>query len=211
MMHSTDPWSPKPTPPDGQGTTERQAEPQALNQPKPEAAQNESQSNQEQSATTAIHSAKALAPAQQKPRAEKPSALARAIGAARLVLPVVQKALPLLEGNVAMAAANFLTPSPRPVDLEPVRTAIGKLQADHRTLRGQAADQKALLNSIEAELTSVKESIDRNDSEIRELAEAQLNLSRRLTRLVWMIFILLTLSIAFTTLVCVRLAYILRL
>jgi hypothetical protein len=209
MMHPRDPWSPGPTGPDETGTTERKAEPQAHAQPIPETAHKEGEADREQSAKAAAPPAKALA--SQKPHPEKPTALSRAIGVARVVLPVVQKVLPLLEGNVVSAAANLFASTPRPVDLEPVRSAIGKLQAEQRTLRGQVADQKSSLNSIEEELATVKEGIERNTSEIRELAEAQLNLSRRLTRLVWMIFILLALSIAFTTLVCVRLAYILRL
>ncbi len=208
-MHPIDPWSPGPARPVETGKTEREAEPQAPRQPLPEPAHKEDRATREQYAKAALPPATALA--SQKPHPEKPTALSRAIGIARVVLPVVQKVLPLLEGNVVSAAANLLSPASRPVDLEPVRSAIGKLQADQRTLRGQVTDQKSTLNSIEEELTTIKEGIERNTSEIRELAEAQLNLSRRLTRLVWMIFILLTLSIAFTTLVCIRLAYILRL
>jgi hypothetical protein len=209
MMHSNDPWAPGPRRPDGKGTTEQVAEPQAPAQPKPEIAREEDRTDREEPAKAAVSPAKSLAP--QKPRPEKPSAFAWAVGAARVVLPVVQKMLPLLEGNVVSAAANLLAPSPRPVDLEPVRAAIGKLQTEQRTLRGQVADQKTALNSIAEELSTIKEGIDRNTAEIRELAEGHLNLRRKLMRLVWMIFILLVLSIAFTTVVCIRLAYILRL
>jgi hypothetical protein len=209
MTHPRDPWLPGPTRPDEKETAERETEPQAHTQPIPEAVPKDDPANREQFAKSAVPPAKALAT--QKPHPDKPSAFARAIGAVRVVLPVVQKVLPLLEGNVVSAAANLLAPAPHPVDLEPVRSAIGKLQADQRTLRSQVADQKSSLNSIEEELATVKEGLERNTSEIRELAEAQLNFRRRMTRLVWMIFILLALSIAFTTLVCVRLAYILRL
>jgi hypothetical protein len=163
----------------------------------------------EQTVDTAAAAAKGLA--RQNSRPERPSALSRAIGAARVVLPVVQKVLPLLEGNVATAAANLLAPAPRPVDLEPVKTAIGKLQAEQRMLRGQVTDQKRSLESVEYELTAIKAGLDRNSAELRELAEDQLKLRRRLTRLAWMMFILLFLSLALTALICVRLAFILRL
>ena len=209
MMHSMDPWAPGPKRRDGKGATEQEAEPQAPTQPKPEIAHEEVRTDREEPAKAAMSLARALTP--QKPRPEKPGAFTRVIGAARVVLPIMQKMLPLLEGNVASAAANLLAPSSRPVDLEPVRAAIGKLQTEQRILRGQVADQKTALNSIGEELAIIKEGIDRNTSEIRELAEAHLNLRRKLTRVVWMIFILLVLSIAFTTVVCIRLAYILRL
>src|SRR3954466_14384171 len=45
--------------------------------------------------------------ARQGSRPQKPSGFGRAVGAVRAALPVVQKLLPLLEGNVAFAAANF--------------------------------------------------------------------------------------------------------
>jgi hypothetical protein len=208
-MHPIDPWGPGPRRPEQKGSTEPEAKSQGSTLPNAEAHQNEDPATRSQSAQHAAHPTKALA--EHKTRSDRPSALSRAIGAAKFVLPVVQKVLPLLEGNVASAAANLLTSSPRPVDLEPVKGAIGKLQAEQRTLRGQVTDQKILLNSIEADLSTIKEGIERNSLELRELAEDQLNLRRRLTRLVWMIFILLFLSIGFTILVCIRLGYILRL
>jgi septal ring factor EnvC (AmiA/AmiB activator) len=157
---------------------------------------------------TAAAAAKGLT--RQNSRPDKPSAFSRAINAARVVLPVVQKVLPLLEGNVASAAANLLAPTPRPVDLEPVKTAIGKLQAEQRALRGHVTDQKRSLESVEYELAAIKEGLDRNSAELRELAEDQLKLRRRLSRLAWTMFILLFLSLTLTGLICVRLAYILR-
>jgi chromosome segregation ATPase len=207
MMHPIDPWGPGPTRPDDKGT-ESEGEPQAETaQPRREAAVKEDQPDRQ--ARISVPRTNALA--REKARSDKPSAFTRAIGAARVVLPVVQKVLPLLEGNVASAAANLLTPSARPVDLEPVRSAIAKLQAQQQTLRGQIADQRLSLSSIEAELSTIKEGIDRNSRELHELAEDQLNLRRRLSRFMWTFFILLFLSIGITTLVFVRLAYILRL
>jgi hypothetical protein len=210
MIHSNDPWSPAPGHPVSKGAPIRITEHEPTAEPKPEAEPEVSQEPHERPRETVATSPNTLARPQQ-PRPEKPGGLARAIAAARFVIPVVQKALPLLEGNVVSAAANLLTPSPRPVDLEPVKTAIGKLQAEQRTLRGQLGDQKNSLRSIEEELSTIKDGIDRNILEIRELAENQLNLHRRLKRLTWMIFILLALSISFTALVCIRLAYIMRL
>jgi hypothetical protein len=226
-MQSIDPWGPGPKRPDASDTSESESGQEATAQQTPGATPRDSHEKREEpalekspvkqennvkreeSAHTPAPPARALTRPQPQPG--RPGAFTRIIGAARVVLPVVQKMLPLLEGNVVSTAANLLTPSPRPVDLEPVKGAIGKLQAEHRTLRGQVADQRASLNSIESELSTIRDGLDRNTSEIRELAEAQLNLQRRLTRLAWMLFILLTLSIAFTALISIRLAYILRL
>ena len=212
MKYPIDPWAPGPTRPDVQETPAHEAdqpvpEVQTSTQPK-EPAPGAAQTKESQPAEAAAPS-KSLALPRSRP--EKPSAFSRAIGAARLVLPVVQKVLPLLEGNVATAAANLLAPSPRPIDLGPIKTAIGKMQTEQHTLRGQLTDQKRSLESIEYELNTIKEGLDRKSSELRELAEDQLKLRRRLTRLAWMIFILLFLSITLTALICVRLAYILRL
>jgi hypothetical protein len=209
VMHSIDPWGPGPTRPTAKGAEERTAESQPPTPPNSKTAPKQNHASPEQSSKANVPPAGALAT--QKPHLERPSAFTRALSAAKVVLPVVQKVLPLLEGNVATVAANLLAPNPRSVDLEPVRSAIGKLQADQRTLRNEVADQKATLTAIEEDLSTIKEGLDRNTTEIRELAESQLNLRRRLTRLTWMIFILLALSIGFTTLVCIRLAYILRL
>jgi len=228
MIHSNDPWNPGPGHPVSKGVPAQPAESQDGVEPRPEAVPDDGHQHQEhvveapapqlEPAPAAhhehAHEAAVLqpkVPARTQPRQEKASAFARAISAARVVLPVVQKMLPLLEGNVASAAANFLTPTSRPVDLEPVKSAIGRLQADQRTLRGQLSDQRDSLISIEQDLATIREDLERNSADLRELAADQLSLRRRLTRLMWMIFILLTLSIGFTTLVCVRLAYILRL
>lgn len=219
MIHANDPWNPAPGHPVSKGAPARAAESLNAEEHKPEADPDDAGKHQEHTVAPIPHQEHALGepvsqrkvPVRTQPRPEKASAFARAIGAARVVLPVVQKMLPLLEGNVASAAANLLTPTARPVDLEPVKSAIGRLQADQRTLRGQLSDQRESLIGMEQELSTIREGLDRNTAQLRELAEDQLNLRRRLTRLTWMIFILLALSIVFTTLVCIRLAYILRL
>ncbi|SRR6266568_1117135 len=145
------------------------------------------------------------------PRQAKPSVFERAIGAARAVLPIVQKILPLLDGNVASAAANFIAPQHRAVDLDPIKTAIGKLQTDVRVLRGQVSDYRTSLKTVEEDLAAVKETLERNSLEQRGLMEGMLNFKRRINRLAWLLLVMVILSIAFTALVSVRLAYLLHL
>src|SRR6478672_6077152 len=67
----------------------------------------------------------------------KTGGFGRALGAVRAALPVVQKLLPLLDGNIAFAAANFLAPQGQHVDLVPLESALNKLQTEQRTMRGQ--------------------------------------------------------------------------
>jgi hypothetical protein len=209
MTHSMDPWRPGPTRPESQAAPDHKNDSQAPREAKAEVISGQKPATWEQTVDNAAAAARGLG--KPRPRPEKPSAFARAVSAARVVLPVVQKVLPLLEGNVAGAAVNLLAPAPRPVNLEPVTTAISKLQAENRTLRGQMSDQRESLKSIEDELAAIREGLDRHGADIRELAENQLNLKRRLVRLSWAMFILLVISISFTALICVRLAYILRL
>src|SRR5258708_22260392 len=88
--------------------------------------------------------------------AGKPSGLQRTIGVLRAVLPVV---LPLLEGNVASAASNMMSPrSQHPVDLGPVESAVGKMKAEQRTLRDQVWEQKSSLQRLENEVAGIKTS-----------------------------------------------------
>jgi len=153
--------------------------------------------------------AKALT--RQGSRPQKPSGFGRAVGVVRAALPVVQKLLPLLEGNIAFAAANFLAPQGQHVDLVPLESAVGRLQAEQRTQRGQIIDQKILLEQVETELATVKAVTEQNAAHQRELAEHLLVTSKKLSRFTWIIVGLLTLSIAFNILILVRMAYILRL
>jgi len=153
--------------------------------------------------------AKALT--RQGSRPQKPSSFGRAVKMVRAALPVVQKLLPLLEGNIAFAAANFLAPQGQHVDLVPLESAVGRLQAEQRTQRGQIIDQKILLEQVETELATVKAVTEQNAAHQRELAEHLLVTSKKLSRFTWIIVGLLTLSIAFNILILVRMAYILRL
>jgi hypothetical protein len=143
-------------------------------------------------------------------RHNKLSALQRVLGAARAALPVVQKILPLLDGNIASVAASFMVPQQHAVDLEPVKTALGKLQIDLRQVRGQVTDQHTVVVAVEQDLAALKESVERNALEQRELMEGILGFKRRINRLAWMLLVMVVVSIAFTAMVCVRLAYLLR-
>ena len=101
----------------------------------------------------------------------------RAMNAFRAVMPLVQRLLPLLEGNVLTAISNVLTPRPQApppppkVDLAPLESNLAELQTQHRGLREQVMEQNASLKRVEDQLEMVREATDRNTLEQQELLE----------------------------------------
>jgi methyl-accepting chemotaxis protein len=84
----------------------------------------------------------------------------------RMALPLVQRLLPLLDGNIGSAVSNLLNPHPQaplplsPVHLAPIEDGLAELQAEHRDLRGQVLEQNASLNRVADQLERVSETID---------------------------------------------------
>jgi hypothetical protein len=105
-----------------------------------------------------------------------PSGAQRAMNAFRTVMPLVQRLLPLLEGNVLTAISNVLTPRPQApppptVNLTPFQEGLAELQTQHRGLRDQVMEQNASLKRVEDQLEMVREATDRNTLEQQELLE----------------------------------------
>lgn len=140
----------------------------------------------------------------------KRNKLERAIGAARTVLPLVRKMLPLLEGNVVSAASNLLAPPPATVNLKPLEEAIARLQSDQRALTFHTSEQKRALRRIQDEFDTLKDAFQKNAEQQAELAEHLAKLAKRTASFNRLMIILLVLSILFTALLCVRIAYIIR-
>jgi len=146
-----------------------------------------------------------------RPIPPKPGKLERAIGVARTVLPLVGNLLPLLEGNVVGAAANLLgNRHGHDVDLKPLQDAIEGLQSDHRALAFHTSEQKRAIRRLEDEFAAVQEAVERHAADQAELAEHVVKLAKRLSGFMRLVTILLIVSILFTTLLVVRIAYILR-
>lgn len=153
--------------------------------------------------------ARALAKkAQTAPRGETPSNLQKAAGVMRTVMPVVQKMLPLLDGNIAAVVAGLLAPgssAPAPrVDLEPLEHALAKLHVEQREMRGQMDDQKAALKRMADQLAAMKEAADRSAQEQQELAKELASTRRKLKTLAWVGLGLLVISIAATVVLAAR-------
>jgi hypothetical protein len=139
----------------------------------------------------------------------KPTTFERAVGMAKTVLPLVGKMLPLLEGNVVSAASNLLLNRPD-VDLKPLEDSIASLQADQRALTFLTSEQKRALHRLEDEFDAVKEAVQKNAAEQAELIEGVAKLAKRTSSFMRLVIILLVLSMLFTALLCVRIAYIIR-
>jgi hypothetical protein len=136
----------------------------------------------------AVPSAPPVAP-QERPRALQPrtssessSPLQRAAAMIRQVIPVVQKLLPLLDGNLSTVVSNILAPPPPPapparpeppptVDLAPIKEHIAELRNLQNELREQMIDQNNSLKRVEDHLELVREATDRNTLEQQELME----------------------------------------
>ncbi len=111
-------------------------------------------------------------------REESPS-VQRIVNAFRMALPLVQRLMPLLEGNFVSAVTGLLAPHPRPqapapppkVDLAPVEDSLAELQTQHRNLRDQVMEQNNSLKRVEDQLEMVREATDRNTLEQQELLE----------------------------------------
>lgn len=97
--------------------------------------------------------------------APHPSHLRRSIHILQKAVPLFQRLLPLLDGNVAATVANVLmsqsaAPAP-PVNLAPVEESVTKLRAQNRELHDQLDEQNLALKRLEQRLESVREAADR--------------------------------------------------
>ena len=146
-----------------------------------------------------------------RPIPPKPGKLERAIGVAKTVLPLVGNLLPLLEGNVVGAASNLLASrQAQEVNLKPLEEAISGLQSDQRALAFHSSEQKRAIRRLEDEFSTLQEAVQKHAAEQAELAEQVLKLTKRLSGFMRLVTILLIVSILFTTLLVIRIAYILR-
>lgn len=100
-----------------------------------------------------------------------------AVGALKQAVPFMQRLLPLIDGNIATALANLLSPhphSPQPaprVDLAPIESGLADLQMQQAELRSQVTEQNSSLKRVEDQLEMVREATDRNTLEQQELIE----------------------------------------
>jgi len=151
-------------------------------------------------------------PAQSPSRTDQSSGLQRAAAAVRVVLPMVQKVLPLLDGNIASVVSNILlnqSKAPAKANLAPVESALARLHVEQRELRGQVAEQNTSLKRVGDQLELVKEATDRNTLEQQELMEDLASIRKKMKVFAWTGLGLLVLSIVVNVILFLRLQRIL--
>jgi len=152
--------------------------------------------------------------------AKRPEAIAKpasttahkALLVARAVLPLVQKALPLLDGNVAAVVANLLAPTLAgpPAALKPLEATVARLRADYAGLQTRVDEQAAGLKRMEEQVEAAKDAAERSALEAKELAGEVEALRRRFTRFARVGAALLVLLLAGNVLLLLWFAGILR-
>ena len=143
----------------------------------------------------------------------------RVAQAVRAAIPLVQKLLPLLDGNLATTVSALLAPQaatshPQPtqvhVDLEPVERGMTELRTSHRELKTQVAEQGTTLKRVEDQLERVREATDRNTLEQQELVEDVRAVGTRVSRFIVIGVLLLALSVGLNVYLLVQLQHIFR-
>lgn len=138
--------------------------------------------------------------------------LRRAIGFIRSAAPVLQKVLPLLDGNVVSAVSNVLGSGigASQVNLEPIENAMTKMRKDHVDLRLNVADQTAALKRIADQVATMKEMTERNSLEQKGLARDLQSLRAKISLVAWIGLGLLVVSIAVNVLLYLRVQQLVR-
>jgi hypothetical protein len=164
--------------------------------------------------------ASAAAPAEEDPDLPK-SGLLRAINAMKSALPLVQKLLPLIDGNIATAIHSLVTtqpqqqrtPAPPPpvvIDLDPIERGLTEVKNSHRELRNQVQEHVATMKRVEDQLEHVREATDRNTLEQQELVEDLRSVGGRLNLFAIVGLVLLAVSVGLNIFFLIQLQHILR-
>jgi hypothetical protein len=137
----------------------------------------------------------------------------RAMGALRHVLPLVQRVLPLLDGNIGTAVSNILSPhsiapAPPPVNLAPIQDGLADLRVQHRALRDQVAEQNSSLKRVGDQLQQVREATDRNTLEQQELLQDLKSVSSKVNVFAFIALALLGISVVLNVVLYLQIRHI---
>jgi len=146
--------------------------------------------------------ARALAAQQGAGDANDPTAMQRTMAAIRNALPLVQKLLPLLDGNILGAILGMVgphlhaQPAPKPLDFTPMENGLAEIKKQHQELKGQFQMQDAAMKRLAEQLDQVREATERNTREQEDLVEELRMSGKRVNIVAFMAFALLAASIA---------------
>lgn len=131
---------------------------------------------------------------------EHRSGLQRTAAAVRTVVPLLQKMLPLLEGNVVSAAANLLAPGLTPtVDLAPLDASLAKLRGELAAMETRHGEHDRAFKRMDEQLETMKDAIGRNAHEQQQAADELSRVRGRLAVVSVIGLVLLLVSIGVNT------------
>jgi hypothetical protein len=117
----------------------------------------------------------------------------------RSALPLAQKVLPLLDGQILTAISNLLAPHVAhpgpPPSFAPLEGDLADLRTRHIELYGKVIEQSAALRRMGDRLEKVHEAAERNAQEQQELKESVQAVGRNANRLAILAICLLAVSI----------------
>jgi hypothetical protein len=127
-----------------------------------------------------------------------------------MAIPLVQRLLPLLDGNVGSAVSNLLNPNQPPppplppLNLEPIEDGLAEIQAENRALRTQVIEQNLSLKRIEEQLEMLAEATDRITFAQQALRQELKFVARKVTIYSSIILAVLAIFIIFSALFFLR-------
>jgi len=137
---------------------------------------------------------------------ERHSGFQRTTAAIRTMVPLLQKLLPLLDGNVASVVANLLVPrmlAPT-VDMHPIEARLASLREELAAIHGKHAEQGASLKRIEDQLESVKDALESAALEQKETMQQVGRVQKRVLVFSLVGLSLLVISVALDVVLFVR-------
>ncbi len=114
---------------------------------------------------------------------QRKSTLEKTVGVLRTILPLAQKVLPLIDGQIGTVVSNLIGPqtAPRQVaqTLLPLQEGLAQLEKQHVELRAQVAGQNAALKQIDEQIETVRSLTEETAKEQRNMAENVEKMRRR--------------------------------
>jgi hypothetical protein len=114
---------------------------------------------------------------------QKLSRLEKTAGLLRTILPLAQKFLPLIDGQIGTVVSNLIGPqtNPRQVaqTLLPLQEGLAQLEKQHVELRAQVAGQNAALKQIDEQVETLRSLTEETAKEQRNLAEGVEKMRRK--------------------------------
>ena len=159
-----------------------------------------------QSARSALSERAAGRPRNPQTKPEPHSGFRRTTAAIRTVVPLMQKLLPLLDGNVASVVANLLAPrllAPQ-VDMHPIEAGMARLREDLSEIHAKMGEHDVSFRRIGEQLETMKDALE---SAALEQKEVMLQVERVQNRVLAVSLVglsLLVISLALDVVLLVR-------